>query len=130
MNRSHDQFIKFGAIGVANTLLHGLVFGCFVDGLGISVVMSHLVAFCFANFLSYLLNSFVTFKAPITLRLYARFFLASMLSLIMTLGLSALAQWCGLGHWQGFALIVLVIPIFSFVLMKCWAFSKSSERMK
>lgn len=124
------QFIKFAAIGVANTLLHGLVLGGLVDGLAWPVVPSHLAAFCAANIFSFILNSYFTFKTQMTAQLYARFFLASLLSLALTLSLSALAQWYGLGHWHGFALIVLLVPVFSFVLMKFWTFRKLSVPAK
>lgn len=130
MRRPHHQFLKFAAIGAANTLLHGLALGGLVDGLGWPVVLSHLVAFCMANFFSYLLNSYITFQTHISPLLYARFFLASLLSLGLTLGLSALAQWYGLGHWQGFALMVLLVPGFSFVIMKFWTFRKVSLTVK
>lgn len=130
MRPHHHQFIKFAAIGVANTLLHGLVLGALVDGLGWPVMLSHLLAFCAANLCSYLLNSYVTFKSPVTPLLYARFLLASLLSLALTLSLSGIAQWSGLGHWQGFALIVLLVPLFSFGLMKFWTFRKVSSPLK
>ena len=122
MRVSHHQFVKFAAIGAANTLLHGLVLGGLVDGWGWTVVPAHLVAFCGANLFSYVLNSFITFKAPISVSAYAQFFLASLMSLALTLGLSGFAQWYGLGHWHGFVLIVLLVPLFSFALMKFWIF--------
>jgi putative flippase GtrA len=117
------QIFKFASIGVANTLMHGLVLGLLVDGLGWPVVMSHLVAFGVANLLSYVLNSWITFKSPLAVILYLKFLAASLVSLFCTLLLSWMAQRYGFNHWQGFLAVVVLVPMLSFVIMKFGVFT-------
>ncbi len=117
------QIFKFASIGVANTLLHGLVLGLLVDGLGWPVVWSHLVAFGGANLLSYVLNTWITFNMPIAMVLYLKFLAASLVSLVLTLLLSWTAQRCGYNHWQGFMAVVVLVPMLSFVIMKFRVFT-------
>ncbi len=118
------QLLSFAGIGVANTLLHGLVLGLLVDGLDWPVPAAHLVAFGVANFFSYVLNSYITFRTPVGVMMYFKFLAASLLSLVLTLLLSWIAQWHGLNHWQGFMAIVVLVPMLSFVIMKFWVFAQ------
>jgi putative flippase GtrA len=118
------QILKFASIGVANTLLHGLVLGLLVDGLGCPVVWANLVAFGVANLLSYVLNSWITFKVPIAVVLYLKFLAASLLSLVLTLLLSWLAQRHGFNHWQGFMAVVVLVPMLSFAIIKFGVFTQ------
>jgi putative flippase GtrA len=117
------QIFKFASIGVANTLLHGLVLGLLVDGLGWPVVLSHLVAFGGANLQSYVLNTWITFNMPVAMFLYLKFLAASLVSLVLTLLLAWMAQRYGYNHWQGFMAVVVLVPMLSFVIMKLWVFT-------
>ena len=125
--RRHAQFLCFALIGVTNTLIHGGILILLVEGLRLSVTLSHLLAFCCANIFSYLMNSWLTFKAQLSLSRYARFFLASMLALGLTLLISWLADRYGLNYLIGFVLIVFLVPFLNFLTMKFWAFSNSND---
>ncbi len=117
------QLLFFGLIGVANTLIHGAVLVLMVECLAVDVTASHLFAFCVANIFSYLMNSRLTFKARLALVRYVRFFLASLLSLGLTLLLSWITDAYGLHYLLGFVLVVVLVPLFSFLVMKFWAFA-------
>ena len=119
----HAQWLCFAAIGVLNTLVHGAILVLAVQGLALGVTAAHLVAFFTANVFSYCMNSRFTFKLPLAWRRYARFLAASLLALAMTLCLSWLADRQGLHYLAGFALIVVLVPVFSFLFMKFWAFA-------
>jgi len=117
------QLLLFGLIGCVNTLIHGGVLVLMVECWFVDVTVSHFFAFCVANLLSYLMNSLLTFRVGLTLRRYIRFFVASLLSLGMTVLLSWVADAFGLHYLIGFGLIVLLVPLLSFLVMKFWAFS-------
>ena len=119
----HAQFITFAIIGVANTLVHGAILVVAVEYLKIDVTLSNAIAFGVANIFSYFANSFITFKVAVSLPRYARFLAASTLSLGFTLSISFAADHYGLHYLVGFALIVVSVPLFSFLVMKFWAFS-------
>lgn len=121
--RHHAQFLWFALIGITNTLIHGGILMLVVEGLRLNVTLSHLLAFCCANIFSYLMNSWLTFKAQLSLSRYARFFLASMLALGLTLLISWLADRYGLNYLIGFVFIVFLVPFLNFLTMKFWAFS-------
>ena len=119
----YRQLATFGVIGVLNTLIHGGVLSFAVEVLAWGVVLAHLLAFMLANAFSYLMNSHWTFKTPLTWARYGRFFLASLLSLALTLILAKAADGYGAHYLVGFALVVVCVPLLSFALMRFWVFS-------
>lgn len=123
----HSQFLSFAAIGVANTLLHGGVLMLAVDVFLWSVTLSHLLAFAIANLFSYLLNSQFTFKRPLSFKRYWRFFMASLLSLMITLLLAKAVDLYGAHYLVGFVLVVIFVPVISFLVMRFWVFSARSK---
>ena len=125
MASRYVQFLTFAVIGVANTLIHGFILVLLVELLGAAVVLSLMVA----NIFSYLMNSYFTFKTALFINGYARFFLASLLALGLTLTLSWIMEELGLNYMAGFLVIVAVVPLCSFMLMKLWAFQQKSPRV-
>lgn len=123
----NSQLLFFGLIGASNTMIHGAVLVLMVEWLMMEVTVSHFFAFCVANVFSYLMNSKITFKARMTLVRYVRFFLASLLSLGLTLLLSWLTDAYGQHYLFGFFLIVVLVPILNFLVMKFWAFAGAQE---
>ncbi|KJK01249.1 hypothetical protein UB43_10365 [Pseudomonas sp. 21] len=118
------RFFIFASIGVMNTLIHGSVLSCLVELWAVPVVMANLVAFMGANLFSYFMNSYLTFRAPISLVLYAKFFSASILALGLTLLIAAVMDHLGFTYWQGMIAIVLLVPALSYFVMKTWAFAR------
>jgi putative flippase GtrA len=116
------QFFSFALIGVANTLIHGAFLAWFIEWWKWPIPAAHAVAFGVANLFSYAVNSRWTFKTALSWVGYSRFFLSSLLSLALTLLISWLAQLQGLDYKEGFVLVVLLVPAFSFLVMKFWAF--------
>lgn len=120
---SYAKFVIFAIIGLVNTLIHGGVLIACVEQLHFDVTVSHFLAFFIANMFSYIANSKITFRASITISRYGRFFLASLLSLGLTLLLSWMASFYGLHYLVGFALIVILVPILNFMVIKTWVFA-------
>lgn len=116
------QFLSFAVIGVANTLVHGALLAWLIEWWQCPLSLAHALAFFVANLFSYAVNSRWTFKAALSWTGYSRFFLSSLLSLALTLLISWLAQIQGLDYKEGFVLVVLFVPVFSFLVMKFWAF--------
>lgn len=111
-------------IGFVNTGIHGAVLmGCVEIG-GLPIVLSHFISFSFANVASFGLNSFYTFQTKISFRRYAKFWVASIVSLGLTLVLSWVFNELGFHYVAGFLIIAILVPIISFLMMKFWAFSQ------
>ncbi|MGE4706361.1 GtrA family protein [Yersinia enterocolitica] len=115
-------------IGGINTIIHGSILVLTVEVFKLEVVLSNFVSFMFANIFSYFMNTILTFKKPISFILYLRFLFASLLSLGLTLLLSSIAKYYGLHYLIGFVLIIIFVPILSFVAMKSWAFADKQKR--
>lgn len=116
------QLLTFGLIGVANTLIHGAMLAWLIESWQWPLWAAHGLAFGCANVFSYTVNSRWTFSATLSWLAYARFLLSSLLSLALTLLISWGAQRYGLNYKEGFVLVVVLVPIFSFLVMKFWAF--------
>ncbi len=121
------QFLCFCLIGVLNTLLHGTILVALVELAKLGVVLSNLVAFIGANFFSYFANTYMTFKLIPTFSHYMRFLFASLISLLLTLFIAWAADLIGLYYWAGFALIIIVVPGLSYLIMRLWVFSRLNK---
>jgi putative flippase GtrA len=113
-------------IGIVNTLLHGAILSVLVELAGFDVVLGNLIAFICANVFSYFANSYVTFKMPPSFPHYVRFVLTSLTSLALTLGIAWAAEFAGLHYWEGFIMIIAIVPAASYLFMKFWAFSRKA----
>lgn len=103
-------------------MVHGALLAWLIEWWQCPLSLAHALAFCVANLFSYAVNSRWTFKTSLSYTGYSRFFLSSLLSLALTLLISWMAQVQGLDYKEGFVVVVLLVPAFSFVVMKFWAF--------
>lgn len=121
------QFIQFAFIGLINTAIHtGIVIGS-VELLHFRPVLANAFAFMLANAFSYFLNSKVTFKAPLSIYGYMRFFLVSMVSLFCTLGVSWAGEVYGLHYLISLCFVVIFVPVMNFFILKFWAYSSLAQ---
>jgi putative flippase GtrA len=129
LNTARLQIIKFASIGVVNTLLHGSVLWIVVERLHWPVLVAHCLAFIVANVFSYIMNCQWTFKSHFSFKSYVKFLSASLVSLLLTLFISGVAQWQGFNYWFGFAMIVVLVPALNFLLIKFWAFNQNEKKV-
>ena len=120
------QFLLFGLIGALNTFVHSSVVVGLVESKLLSPVLANVCAFFVANQFSFLLNCRFTFRTSPALTLYVRFFLVSLISLIVTVTLSGFAEWMQWHYGFGLLLVIVVGPPVTFLLQKHWAFKLSS----
>jgi putative flippase GtrA len=118
------EIALFGAVGVTNTIVHGLVLAGAVEFLRLPLLLAHTVAFGVANLFSYVVNSRLTFRMPLSASRYMRFATASLVALALTLGIAMAADYLGFDYTTGFAIVVVTVPVFSFFVIKFWAFAK------
>lgn len=84
---------RFGLVGVGNLITEFAVFNLLMHA-GLAILAANAVGFLCANIQSYFVNAHVTFRengaaAALSLRNYARFFLAHVLSLAISTGFIA-----------------------------------------
>lgn len=56
LSKSFKSFIKFGVVGVLNTLINWLIFGV-LNFLGVYYILANVIAYCIATANSYIFNS-------------------------------------------------------------------------
>jgi putative flippase GtrA len=111
----HRALLVFGTIGVANTLLHSATVVALVENGLAGPVPAKVSGFVLAN-------CHFTFRQPPSWRRYRAFLVVSLLSLALTIGLSALAE--GM-HWHylvGLAMVLLFGPVLTYALHKAITF--------
>lgn len=118
------QFMTFAVIGVCNTLIHAGTVIVGVEYLQFSPTLANGVAFMLANLVSYFLNSAFTFKADVSLYKYYRFFVASLLSLGLTLLFAYIGTVLQVHYLFSLVAAIFVVPVVNFFILKAWAFSK------
>lgn len=117
------EFIRFGLVGVANTVVHAGIVIALMEALAPPAFVANGVAFMFANLMSYALNSRFTFKTPVSFLGYRRFLLVSLVSLALTLLITWLVEYLGWHYGVGLAIVILVAPVLNYLVMKIWAFA-------
>ncbi|MDH0303027.1 MULTISPECIES: GtrA family protein [unclassified Pseudomonas] len=106
---SLSRFIRYGLVGIGNTLAHWLVFLGLHLGLGLRQAGSNLLGFAVAASLSYYMNAHFTFAVRPSRRRYL-LFLAGMGCLSVAIG--ALSDHAHLSPWLTlvtFSLVSLVL---------------------
>ena len=121
------QFLYFGLIGVANTVIHGFMLTMMIKFFFLNVVLGNLLGFFVANLFSYFMNSMLTFKIKSSFILYYRFLLTSLFSLGLTLFIAWVMNHLGFHYLEGFLVVIFIVPTLNFLTVKFWAFSVKSS---
>lgn len=116
------QVFRFAIVGVAVTALHVLVATWLITAEGVWPVTANGIAFVTATLVSYIANTLWSFKHRLHPHSLLRFMSVSMVGLLSTLGISAMAQAIGLAYYYGIAAVVLVAPWVSFLLHRTWTY--------
>lgn len=119
----YHEFIRFGLVGVANTMVHAGIVIALMEALAPPAFLANGVAFVFANLMSYSLNSRFTFKIPVSFLGYRRFLLVSLVSLALTLLITLVVEYLGWHYGVGLIMVILVVPVLNYMFMKVWAFA-------
>lgn len=121
---SSVQFFKFGIIGVCNTFVHAFIVILLVENTVCNQVIANIAAFFCANIASFFLNCKFTFEVMPSFKFYIKFFLASILSLILTVVFSSISQIFNFHYLVGLVFVIFIVPIFTFAIQKKWTFKK------
>jgi putative flippase GtrA len=120
--------LTFGVIGVINTFVHsGMVVALVEHGLA-GPVPANMAGFALANTISFFANGRLTFRQPPSWASYRKFLGVSMVSLALTISLSALGEAM---HWHylvGLGLVLLCGPVLTFLLHKSFTFRGSAGK--
>ena len=121
------QGLRFGAVGLAATLLHVALVVVLVEGPGVPVLLANGLAFCTALALSYLGNHGWTFRARGRHERYApRFLAVALAGLVLNQAIMAASvDALGLDYRLGLAFVVTLVPLLRFLANRTWVFPGS-----
>ncbi|MDX1734088.1 MAG: GtrA family protein [Halioglobus sp.] len=116
--------LRFGVVGVLNTLVHVCTTVLLVEGLEVHPVPASVAGFVLAVIVSFLLNTFWTFRQADELaRRFLRFFVVSVSAMLLnTLIMYVAVEWL---HWHyllGLLVVLLVVPPYNFFLNLLWSY--------
>ena len=119
----------FGLVGVTATLTHYLMALASHEFLGLSLYVCNLIGYACAVGLSYIGHSLLTFRVDLCPRIFRRFVIVSVATFASSeVLLAGLETAFDLPHRFSLGLVVLTIPVISFVLNKLWVYRHPEER--
>jgi len=116
------RLMKFGVTGVGSTVIHIVVAMMFISILQTSTQLGNGVAFITATAFSYTVNTLWSFSNKINRRTAWRFIATSIVGLGLTMVISTIADNLGLHYIIGIGLVVICVPIYSFVAHSLWTY--------
>ena len=118
------RLIRFGIAGGCVSLLHIVVALSLVETSMAGVAMAKGTAFNIAALTSFLINARFTFHTNLASTAFLRFMLVTLVCGGLSVRLAYLVESAGLDYRIGFAVVVAVAPLISFLLHNFWSFAK------
>ena len=119
------QFIKFSGIGIINTLIHIAITVVLVEIYQVNPVAANCFAFINANMFSYWANSRWSFSSDMSTQRFFKFFAVSIMGLLLTAGVTSVAQYYGLHYLIGMAVLFCLLPLVTFLSHRYWTFAEN-----
>ena len=120
-----SQGWRFALVGAASTGLHVAVASSLIELAGLDAGAANGIAFTIATLASYLLNSRWTFEARLAFARLVRFAIVAVAGLAVTVGITSAMQRAGYHYLVGIAVVVVVVPIFTFFSHRMWTYRAS-----
>ena len=116
------RFSSFGLVGALATAIHVAVASALIAGVAWPAGLANGLAFCVATLASYSLNSRLTFQQAMSRRTLWRFVAVAAVGAVLSMAISGGAEWYGLHYLVGIALVVLSLPLLTFVAHSRWTY--------
>jgi putative flippase GtrA len=119
-----SQFVKFGVVGVSNTLIFFLVYTLLLKVFGVWYVAASGIGFAVGAVNGFLWNRAWTFKGHVGDALTpVRWFVVQTSGLLVNLGLVYLfVDGAGLGELVGQAVTIVIVMVLTFLANRAWTF--------
>ncbi|TYQ15466.1 UNVERIFIED_CONTAM: putative flippase GtrA [Acetivibrio alkalicellulosi] len=126
------QVIKFGIVGVSNTLVDTIVYWTAIEFMGINYQIAQILGYSFGIANSFLLNKIWTFKDSgknkKTTEQLVKFVIINIVSLSLTLlALTLLVDTLGLDKLIAKLIVIVIAQIVNFLGYKLWVFRDSEK---
>jgi putative flippase GtrA len=123
------QFVKFGIVGVSNTLIFFLVYTLLLKVFGVWYVAASGIGFAVGAINGFLWNRAWTFRGHVGDALTpVRWFVVQTSGLLVNLGLVYLfVDGAGLGKLSGQAVTIVIVTLLTFFANRAWTFRGHAE---
>ena len=120
------RFIKFGMVGVINTLVNWIIF-FILNALGMYYILANIIAYILGTVNSYLWNTLWVFKYKdkASTETTIKFIILNLIGLGLNTGiLYVLVDLCNLNKFIGLVITSAIVMIINYIVNKLWVFSK------
>ncbi|WP_302623843.1 GtrA family protein [uncultured Clostridium sp.] len=120
------RFIKFGMVGVINTLVNWIIF-FILNALGMYYILANIIAYILGTVNSYLWNTLWVFKYKdkTSTETTIKFIILNLIGLGLNTGiLYVLVDLCNLNKFIGLVTTTAIVMIINYIVNKLWVFSK------
>lgn len=120
------RFIKFGMVGVINTLVNWIIF-FILNALGMYYILANIIAYILGTVNSYLWNTLWVFKYKdkASTETTIKFIILNLIGLGLNTGiLYVLVDLCNLNKFIGLVTTTAIVMIINYIVNKIWVFSK------
>ena len=120
------RFIKFGMVGVINTLVNWVIF-FILNALGMYYILANIIAYILGTVNSYLWNTLWVFKYKdkASTETTIKFIILNLIGLGLNTGiLYVLVDLCNLNKFIGLVITTAIVMIINYIVNKLWVFSK------
>lgn len=120
------RFIKFGMVGVINTLVNWIIF-FILNALGMYYILANIIAYILGTINSYLWNTLWVFKYKdkASTETTIKFIILNLIGLGLNTGiLYVLVDLCNLNKFIGLVITTAIVMIINYIVNKLWVFSK------
>ena len=120
------RFIKFGMVGVINTLVNWIIF-FILNALGMYYILANIIAYILGTVNSYLWNTLWVFKYKdkASTETTIKFIILNLIGLGLNTGiLYVLVDLCNLNKFIGLVTTTAIVMIINYIVNKLWVFSK------
>ena len=120
------RFIKFGMVGVINTLVNWIIF-FILNALGMYYILANIIAYILGTVNSYLWNTLWVFKYKdkASTETTIKFIILNLIGLGLNTGiLYVLVDLCNLNKFIGLVTTTSIVMIINYIVNKLWVFSK------
>jgi putative flippase GtrA len=119
-----SQFVKFGVVGVSNTLIFFLVYTLLLKVFGVWYIAASGIGFAVGAINGFVWNRAWTFRGHVGDALTpVRWFVVQSSGLLLDLGLVYLfVDGAGLGKLEGQAVTIVIVTVLTFLANRAWTF--------
>lgn len=120
------RFVKFGMVGVLNTLVNWSIF-FILETYGVYYILANIIAYSLSTIHSYLWNTLWVFKykEKASTDTTIKFVILNVVGLGLNTGiLYVLVDLCNLNKFIGLVITTGIVMIINYVVNKLWVFSK------